>query len=127
MSVDRLKRDLLNKLINARIDLAAYLQLRVAKGYMSVSESDHLRENCFELCAYMRKQAPILREHYDADEQRILCRAADALSKAAVCLMTGHHDCPTFVAVSADKLENCLTTLTLCIMCLKEHTPLQQH
>ena len=28
MSVDRLKRDLLNKLINARIDLAAYLQLR---------------------------------------------------------------------------------------------------
>ncbi|MDU2883361.1 MAG: biofilm formation regulator BssR, partial [Enterobacter sp.] len=28
MTVDRLKRDLLNKLINARIDLAAYLQLR---------------------------------------------------------------------------------------------------
>ena len=26
MSVDRLKRDLLNKLINARIDLAAYPQ-----------------------------------------------------------------------------------------------------
>ena len=26
MTVDRLKRDLLNKLINARIDLAAYLQ-----------------------------------------------------------------------------------------------------
>jgi biofilm regulator BssR len=32
MTVDRLKRDLLNKLINARIDLAAYLQLRKAKG-----------------------------------------------------------------------------------------------
>ena len=127
MSVDRLKRDLLNKLINARIDLAAYLQLRVAKGYMSVSESDHLRENCFELCTYMRQHAPILKDHYDADEQRVLRRAADALSKAAVCLMTGHHDCPTFVAVSADKLENCLTTLTLCIACLKEHTPLQQH
>lgn len=45
MSVDRLKRDLLNKLINARIDLAAYLQLRKAKGYMSVSESENLREN----------------------------------------------------------------------------------
>ena len=45
MSVDRLKRDLLNKLINARIDLAAYLQLRKAKGYMSVSESEHLRDN----------------------------------------------------------------------------------
>ncbi|WP_407436329.1 biofilm formation regulator BssR [Lelliottia sp.] len=127
MSVDRLKRDLLNKLINARIDLAAYLQLRVAKGYMSVSESDHLRENCFELSAYMRQHAPILKDHYDANEQLVLRRAADALSKAAVCLMTGHHDCPTFVAVSADKLENCLTTLTLCITCLKEHTPLQQH
>ncbi|MDW3574625.1 biofilm formation regulator BssR, partial [Enterobacter asburiae] len=38
MTVDRLKRDLLTKLINARIDLAAYLQLRKAKGYMSVSE-----------------------------------------------------------------------------------------
>ena len=50
MSVDRLKRDLLNKLINARIDLAAYLQLRKAKGYMSVSESEHLRDNLFELC-----------------------------------------------------------------------------
>ncbi|MEL2361075.1 biofilm formation regulator BssR, partial [Klebsiella pneumoniae] len=35
MSVDRLKRDLLNKLINTRIDLAAYLQLRKAKGYMT--------------------------------------------------------------------------------------------
>ena len=32
MSVDRLKRDLLNKLINARIDLAAYLQLRKDPG-----------------------------------------------------------------------------------------------
>ena len=48
MSVDRLKRDLLNKLINARIDLAAYLQLRKAKGYMSVSESENLRDNFFE-------------------------------------------------------------------------------
>lgn len=30
MVVDRLRTDLLNKLINARIDLAAYLQLRKA-------------------------------------------------------------------------------------------------
>jgi biofilm regulator BssR len=61
MSVDRLKRDLLNKLINARIDLAAYLQLRKAKGYMSVSESEHLRDNLFELCNFMREKAPILK------------------------------------------------------------------
>lgn len=32
MVVDRLRTDLLNKLINARIELAAYLQLRKAKG-----------------------------------------------------------------------------------------------
>ena len=46
MSVDRLYRNLMNKLINANIDLDAYLQLRKAKGYMSVSENDHLRHDC---------------------------------------------------------------------------------
>lgn len=45
MVVDRLRTDLLNKLINARVELAAYLLLRKAKGYMSVSESDRLRDN----------------------------------------------------------------------------------
>lgn len=49
MTVDRLYRHLLQKLINANIDIDAYLQLRKAKGYMSVSENDHLRENLFEL------------------------------------------------------------------------------
>ena len=127
MSVDRLKRNLLNKLINAQIDLAAYLQLRIAKGYMSVSESDHLRENCLELSSEMREKAPILKDHYDADEQIVLRRAAQALSGVAVCMMSGHRDCPTFVAVDAEKLEHCLTTLTLCIMCLKEHNKLHQH
>lgn len=68
MSVDRLKRDLLNKLINARIDLAAYLQLRKAKGYMSVSESENLRDNFFELCNFMREKAPILKAHYAESE-----------------------------------------------------------
>lgn len=53
MSVDRLYRNLMNKLINANIDLDAYLQLRKAKGYMSVSENDHLRDNLFELCHEM--------------------------------------------------------------------------
>ena len=45
MVVDRLRTDLLNKLINARIELAAYLLLRKAKGYMSVSESVLLGED----------------------------------------------------------------------------------
>ena len=46
MTVDRLYRHLLQKLINANIDIDAYLQLRKAKGYMSVSENDHLRDKC---------------------------------------------------------------------------------
>ncbi|EDJ1000055.1 biofilm formation regulator BssR [Salmonella enterica] len=99
MVVDRLRTDLLNKLINARIDLAAYLQLRKAKGYMSVSESDTLRDNFFELNRELHDHA---------------------------FLMSGHHDCPTFIAVNADKLENCLTTLTLSIQSLKAHSPLTQ-
>ncbi|WP_391487722.1 biofilm formation regulator BssR [Leclercia tamurae] len=126
MSVDRLKRDLLNKMINARIDLAAYLQLRKAKGYMSVSESDHLRDNFFELCTYMREKAPELRAHCNADEQAMLYRAAGSLTTAGVCMMTGNHDCPTFIAVNAEKLENCLYDLTLCIQYLKSHSPLIQ-
>lgn len=126
MSVDRLKRDLLNKLINARIDLDAYLTLRKAKGYMSVSESDHLRDNFFDLCNFMRAKAPLLREHCNADEQAVLYRAAQSLSAVGVCMMTGGHDCPSFIAVNAEKLESCLTDLTLCIQALKTHKPLIQ-
>ncbi|MGQ7073394.1 biofilm formation regulator BssR, partial [Escherichia sp. SP-MK2] len=46
MFVDRQRIDLLNRLIDARVDLAAYVQLRKAKGYMSVSES-YLVDDCF--------------------------------------------------------------------------------
>ncbi|MGS2873857.1 biofilm formation regulator BssR [Enterobacter huaxiensis] len=127
MSVDRLKRDLLNKLINARIDLAAYLQLRKAKGYMSVSESEHLRDNLFELCNYMREKAPTLKAEYGESELIALRLAAEVLSIAGVCLMNGRHDCPNFIAVDAEKLENCLTTISLCIMCLNKHARLEQH
>jgi biofilm regulator BssR len=56
-----------------------------------------------------------------------LRRAAEVLSIAGVCLMNGRHDCPNFIAVNAEKLENCLTTLSLCIMCLNEHEKLEQH
>lgn len=80
MSVDRLKRDLLNKMINARIDLAAYLQLRKAKGYMSVSESENLRDNFFELCNFMREKAPILKAHY-AESELVAPRRRGALHR----------------------------------------------
>ena len=65
MVVDRLRTDLLNKLINARIELAAYLQLRKAKGYMSVSESDRLRDNFFELNRELHDQSPVSYTHLD--------------------------------------------------------------
>ena len=31
------------------------------------------------------------------------------------------------LAVNAEKLEHCLTTISLCIMCLNEHATLEQH
>ena len=56
----------------------------------------------------------------------MLYRAAGSLTTAGVCMMTGNHDCPTFIAVNAEKLENCLNDLTLCIQYLKSHSPLIQ-
>ncbi len=49
MSVDRLYRNLLNKLIIAQCDLDAYLQLRKSEAICPVSENEHLRDNLFEL------------------------------------------------------------------------------
>ena len=125
MVVDRLRTDLLNKLINARIDLAAYPLLRKAKGYMSVSESDRLRDIFFELNRELHDQSQLHSMHLDHEEWNALRRAEGALAAAAVCLMSGHHDCPTFIAVNADKLEYCLTTLTLCIQSLQSFSTLE--
>ncbi len=63
--------------------------------------------------------------HLDQEEWNALRRAEGALAAAAVCLMSGHHDCPTFIAVNAEKLENCLTTLTLSIQCLQMYSTLE--
>ena len=97
MSVDRLYRNLMNKLINANIDLDAYLQLRKAKGYMSVSENDHLRDNLFELCHEMRQHAPRLQHVVAPEEKDALRLAGEAVASAAVCLLSGHHDCPSYI------------------------------
>lgn len=59
MSVARLKHDLYQKLIVARNALSAYLKLRKAKGYMSVAESNHLRDSLFALCAFWRKNTRV--------------------------------------------------------------------
>ena len=124
MTVDKLYRNLMNKLINANIDLDAYLQLRKAKGYMSVSENDHLRDNLFELCHEMRERAPRLQHAIAPEEKEALRLAGEAIASAAVCLMTGHHDCPSYIAVNVDKLERCLAVLTLNIHKLNDSAPI---
>lgn len=115
MSIDRLKRYLLNKLVNIRIDLDAYLQLRKAKGYMTVRESDDLRDNLFDLCTEMRNQAAQISRMPDAKAREALRDAAEAMVIAAVSLLGGHHDCPQYVAVDAEKLARCLAVLTTSI------------
>lgn len=110
MTVDRQYRHLLQKLINANIDIDAYLQLRKAKGYMSVSENDHLRDNLFELCREMRAQAPRLQNVVSLEEKEALRLAGESLAAAAVCLMSGHHDCPLYIAVNVEKLGKVRTS-----------------
>ncbi|MFH2502155.1 biofilm formation regulator BssR [Klebsiella indica] len=123
MTVDRRYRNLMNKLINANIDIDAYLQLRKAKGYMSVSENDHLRDNLFELCHEMREHAPLLQYAATPEERESLRLAGEAVASAAICLMSGHHDCPAYIAINVDKLERCLAVLTLNIHKLNALAP----
>lgn len=124
MSVDRRYTNLLNELINANIDLAAYLQLRKAKGYMSVSENDHLRDNLFELCHELRVHAPRLQHAIAPEEMEAFRLAGESVASAAVCLMSGHHDCPAYIAVNVEKLERCLSGLTMNIHILNNSAPM---
>ena len=102
----------------------AYLRLRKGKGYMSVSENDQLRENLFELCREMRAQAPRLQNVISPEERDALRLAGESVAAAAVCLMSGHHDCPLYIAVNVEKLERCLTGLTSNIHKLNKLSPI---
>lgn len=124
MNVDRRFRHLLNKLVNTQIDLAAYLQLRRAKGYMSVSDNDHLRENCFDLCGELRENAAALSPSLAPAQSEALHAAGEALASAAVCLMSGHHDCPSFIVVNPDGLQRCLDTLAVNIQVINKSAPM---
>ena len=84
MFVDRQRIDMLNRLIDARVDLAAYVQLRKAKGYMSVSESNHLRDNFFKLNRELHDKSLRLNLHLDQEEWSALHHAEEALATAAV-------------------------------------------
>ena len=126
MTVDELARRLLTKLIAARRDVAAYIQMRKAKGYMSVSENDRLRERFFALALEIRDKGERLNEMPDRDSRSAIYRAEEALSSAAVCLMSGRQDCPTYISVNVDKLERSLNVLNYCIQYLNEHSPLEE-
>ena len=126
MNVDRLQLHLMEQLTHARLELAAYVQLLKAKGYMSVSESNQLRDNFFKLSTEIRGLAEQPSASWSHQEWEALRLAEGALSSAAVCLMSGHHDSPTYIAVNADKLERCLNALTTCIDSLDEQTPLEE-
>lgn len=112
MTESKLKRKLLDQLINARIDLDAYLQLRKAKGYMSVSENDHLRTHLLDLCRELRASAAPLKRSCLPNELEMIRQAGEAMASAAVCLMSGRYDCPTYIAVNVETLERCLRALT---------------
>lgn len=124
MNVDRRYRNLMAKLINAQIDLSAYLQLRRAKGYMSVTDNDHLRDNLFELCSELRENAALLATLLTPEERDALRQTDQALASAAVCLMTGHHDCPAFITVNPEILQRCLDTLTENIHLMNNSAPM---
>lgn len=123
MSTEKLFHNLLNKMVNAQIDLAAYLQLRQAKGYMSVSDTDHLRDNLFELCDELRTHAPTLSASLTPAQNAAFHAVTEALAHAAVCLMSGHHDCPSFIAVNPDALQGCLDTLSSSIQVVNTSAP----
>jgi biofilm regulator BssR len=52
--------------------------------------------------------------------------AEEALSSAAVSLMTGRRDCANFISVNVDKLERSLNILDYSLQYLNEHSPLAE-
>jgi biofilm regulator BssR len=121
MTGEPLKRHLLKKMIIAKIDLAAYLALRKAKGYMSVIETEHLRDNLFDLSAEYRENSLRLKSHLAAHEMDSINQGMNAVCSAAVCLMTGRHDCPQYIAIDAQKLESCLSGLSASLKEMMSH------
>lgn len=126
MIVDELTQYLLDQLLEARTELAGYIQMRKAKGYMSVSENDRLREHFFALAKEIRDNGVQLNKLPDADVRGALYRAEEAVSSVAVCLLSGRQDCPTYIAVNVDKLDRSLNVLNFSIGYIQEHSSLAE-
>ncbi|HEY3984354.1 biofilm formation regulator BssR [Cedecea sp.] len=112
MSGRTLKHDLLQKLQAAKGEIATYLALRKAKGYMSVGESEQLRMCLLDLCHRCRDAAFVLQASLMEDEKDDFRHAVEACSSVAICLMSGRKDCPQYISVDAAKLETGLKQLT---------------
>lgn len=120
MSGRTLKHDLQHKLQAVKGEIAAYLALRKAKGYMSVSESEQLRTRLLDICHRSRDAAFVLQASLADDEKDDFRHAVEACSSAALCLMSGRKDCPQYIAVDAAKLETSLMQLTRSLNTLAE-------
>ncbi len=111
-TTDRLRYQLTQTLIRTQAGLAGYLQLRQAKGYMSVSENDALRENLFALYREIHDGMLPMKNSLVPAEREAWRQTADAIASAVVCLMTGEHDSPSYIAVNVGQLTDCLKSLT---------------
>lgn len=126
MIVDELTQYLLDQLLEARTELADYIQMRKAKGYMSVSENNRLREHFFALAKEIRDNGVQLNRLPDADVRGALYRAEEAMSSVAVCLLSGRQDCPTYIAVNVDKLDRSLNVLNFSIDYIQVYSSLAE-
>ncbi|EBR8157867.1 transcriptional regulator [Salmonella enterica subsp. enterica serovar Newport] len=111
-TTDRLRYQLTQTLIRTQAGLAGYLLLRQAKGYMSVSENDALRENLFALYCEIHDGMLPMKNSLVPAEREAWRQTADAIASAVVCLMTGEHDSPSYIAVNVGQLTDCLKSLT---------------
>lgn len=111
---------LLSPMTQARDALVAYIQRRRAQGTIAVSENDRLRHTFFALARLVRGQGASEKARADREMRIALHHAEEALSAAALCLMSGRYDCASYIAVNVDKLERSLDVLNYCIRSLSE-------
>lgn len=113
-------RDLLSRLMEARDALVAYIQRRRAQGNISVIENESLRDRFLSLAREIRGQSAKLNALSDSDAHLAIHHVEEALSAVALCLMSGRYDCPSYIAVNVDKLEQSLTVLNDSLHSLSE-------
>ncbi|EGS7285577.1 hypothetical protein I4T90_001773 [Salmonella enterica subsp. enterica serovar Panama] len=84
MTTDRRRYHLTQTLIRTQAGLAGYLQLRQAKGYMSVSENDALRDNLSALYREIHDGMLPMKNSLAPAEREAWQQTADAIASAVV-------------------------------------------